>query len=147
VDTSVHGKTSSIPKPLIMIVGQIRLDTASFHSGMMTSRLSLMNSGEPEVVQKDHPKKIGSMPPNNCDPAHTPVDPGDHACPKCGVEMEPIETTVEGPQVQQLQLCPICYLVTWSDSASLHVQKGVPMEKDASPGSEAGWLLGEPKEC
>jgi hypothetical protein len=61
--------------------------------------------------------------------------------------MEPIETTAKGPQVQQLQLCPICYLVTWSDSASLHVQQGVPMKKDASPGCEARWLLGEPKEC
>jgi hypothetical protein len=146
VDTNVHGKTSSIPKPLIRIT-QIRLDTASFYSDMMTSRLSLMNSSGPEAVRTDRPKKIGSMPQSNCDPAHTPVDHGVHQCPKCGTEMEPIETGVKGPPIQQLQLCPSCYVVTWSDSDVLHAQQGVPMKKDAGPGSEAGWLLAEPKEC
>jgi hypothetical protein len=38
------------------------------------------------------------MPPNNCDPAVTAIESalGDHLCPKCGVEMEPIDIGVEG---------------------------------------------------
>ena len=72
------------------------------------------------------------MPPNNCDPALTPVDPagGDHECPKCGVEMEPIEIGVEGLPLQELQLCPGCYLVTWSDQDGPHVRQGVPMKAE-----------------
>ena len=95
------------------------------------------------------------MPQNNCDPVPPPVDPelGDHPCPKCGVEMEPIDIGVEGLPLQQLQLCPGCYLVTWSDQNGLHARQGVPMKpgdhthSDASPGSEPGWLAGEPEEC
>jgi len=89
------------------------------------------------------------MPQNNYDPAPTPVDPAaeDHGCPKCGVEMEPIEIGVEGLPLQQLQLCPGCYLVTWSDQDGLHVRQGVPMKKGLRPPSEAGWLAGEPEEC
>jgi hypothetical protein len=93
------------------------------------------------------------MPQNNCDPAPQPVDPslGNQECPKCGAKMEPIETGVEGPPVQQLQLCPDCYLVTWSDQDGLHARQGVPVKPDShgeiSPPREAGWLAGEPEEC
>jgi len=93
------------------------------------------------------------MPPNNCDPALAPPDAehGQQGCPKCGVEMEPIESTVEGLPLQQLQLCPNCYLVMWSDQDGLHLRQGVPM-KDGSPRSEPalgqpGRLVGEPTDC
>jgi hypothetical protein len=89
------------------------------------------------------------MPPNNCDPTLTPLDPAfqDGRCPKCGVEMEPIEIGVEGLPLQQLQLCPGCYLVMWSDQAGLHVRQGVPMHEGANPAGESGPLVGEPKAC
>jgi len=95
------------------------------------------------------------MPQDNYNRAFTPIDPalGDQQCPKCGVEMEPIETGVEGPPLQQLQLCPGCYLVTWSDQDGLHVRQGVPMPAGVDPrdeprlGREPGWVAGEPEEC
>ena len=40
--------------------------------------------------------------------------------PKCGVEMEPIEMSAEGLAVQELQLCPSCYLATWTDQDGPH---------------------------
>ncbi len=104
------------------------------------------------------------MPRNNCDPAPIPTDPesGDQWCPKCGVEMEPIESHLEGLPLQQLQLCPGCYLVMWSDLDGLHVRQGVPMGssigdgagKDSSsrkngagaPG-HAAHMVGEPTDC
>jgi hypothetical protein len=106
------------------------------------------------------------MPRNNCDPAPIPPDPesGDQRCPKCGVEMEPIESNVEGLPLQQLQLCPGCYLVIWSDLDGLHVRQGVPMgpmgtsigddaDKDSSSKNGAGahghaaHMIGEPTDC
>jgi len=48
-------------------------------------------------------------------------------CPKCGIEMEPIDIEVEGLPLQQLRLCPLCYLVAWNDEDGLHVRQGVPM--------------------
>jgi len=88
------------------------------------------------------------MPQNNCDPARTPVDLalGDRACPKCGAEMEPIDIEVEGLPLQNLQLCPGCYLVTWSDQEGLHVRQGVPMKKGVNPRSEPS-LGSEPEQC
>jgi len=88
------------------------------------------------------------MPPNNYDPAPIPINPasGGHDCPKCGVEMEPIEVGIEGPPLQELQLCPKCYLVTWSDEHGLHLRQGVPMNGSA-PQSEPLSLPGEPEEC
>jgi hypothetical protein len=68
----------------------------------------------------------------------------DNECPKCGVEMEPIEVTVEELPIQQLQLCPKCYLVTWRDHEGLHSQQGFPLEKGAEAETEAG---SEPEEC
>jgi len=89
------------------------------------------------------------MPPKLCDPALTPIDQAlvDDECPKCGAEMEPIEMGVEGPPIQKLQLCPRCYLVTWSDQNGLHVQQGVPVKKSANAPSERSRSADAPKEC
>jgi hypothetical protein len=119
------------------------------HLDIVTLRPWPINSGKREVVRTDHRKRIGFMPPNNCDPALTPVDPpaGDHECPKCGVEMEPIEIGVEGLPLQELQLCPGCYLVTWSDQDGPHVRQGVPVKKGVHSFRDPGWAGGEPEEC
>jgi hypothetical protein len=90
------------------------------------------------------------MPLNNYDPAVTPLNPdalADRRCPKCGVEMEPIEVGVEGLPLEQLQLCPVCYLVMWTDRDGFHVRQGVPMGAGANPSGEPGPLVGEPKAC
>jgi uncharacterized protein with PIN domain len=73
------------------------------------------------------------MLPNNCDPALTHLDraPEEGRCPKCGVEMEPIQSSIEELPVQELQLCPRCYLVIWRDAAGFQIRQGVPMKKDA----------------
>ena len=122
---------------------------ASSPSDTMKSRPSLMNSGKREAVQTDRRRKIGFMPRKNCDPAPTPVDlgPSSNECPKCGTEMEPIETGVGGPSLEHLHLCPGCYLVMWSDQNGFHVRQGVPMKAGGNSRSEPGWLVGEPKEC
>ena len=65
--------------------------------------------------------------------AQDPVpDTMDSTCPRCGTEMEPIEPSPQGPPVQELQLCPNCYLVIWSDQQGLHLQQGVPMKEGVS---------------
>lgn len=66
-------------------------------------------------------------PPSNGDP---PLDPAleDQRCPKCGAEMESIESEVEGLPLEHLQLCPRCYLVVWRDRDGFQVRQGVPME-------------------
>ena len=89
------------------------------------------------------------MPPNNYDPVAIPLDAaaGDRRCPKCDVEMEPIEIGVEGLPLEHLQLCPLCYLVMWSDQAGLHVRQGVPMNNSADPHSAPPWQAGEPEKC
>jgi hypothetical protein len=56
--------------------------------------------------------------------------------------MEPIDIEVEGLPLQGLQLCPGCYLVTWTDKDGPHVRQGVPMRAGVNP-SELG--LGEPR--
>ncbi len=66
-----------------------------------------------------------------------PLNDADHRCPKCATEMEPIHSDVEGLNVQQLQLCPDCYTVIWSDQEGLHVRQGVPVKKNAEGGSDA----------
>jgi hypothetical protein len=70
-----------------------------------------------------------------------------YECPKCGAAMEPIEIGVEGLPIEQLQLCPGCYLVTWSDRDGLHVRQGVPMKPGVDPRSQPRLLEGEPEEC
>lgn len=89
------------------------------------------------------------MPPNNSDPAFPSVDTEllDRKCPKCGTEMEPIESSVEGLPLQQLQLCPGCYLVMWSDPEGLHVRQGMPVREGVDPRSEPIPLDGEPTKC
>jgi hypothetical protein len=79
----------------------------------------------------DHPRKIGLMQQNNCDPGDKPIGLalGDESCPKCGTEMEPIDIEVADLPVRQLQLCPECYLVTWMDDTGFQVRQGVPMNK------------------
>ncbi len=89
------------------------------------------------------------MPRKNYDPDLTPVDPilRGHGCPKCGVEMEPIETGVEGPPLEQLQLCPHCFLVMWSDQEGFHAQQGVPVKKGLDSRNNPEWPVRHPKEC
>ena len=95
------------------------------------------------------------MPRNNCDLALTPVDGAleDYNCPKCGAEMDPIESGGVGLPVQRLELCPSCYLVVWTDQDGFHTRQGVPMKKGdhpssgSEPRSEPPWLVGEPEEC
>ena len=51
-------------------------------------------------------------------------------CPKCGAQMEPIEVAVEGLPIEQLRLCPDCYLVEWSDATGGSIEQGIPVPKD-----------------
>ena len=89
------------------------------------------------------------MPQNNYDPAPPPGDAqlSDSRCPKCGNEMEPIEVGVEGPPLQELQLCPGCYLVTWTDHDGPHIRQGVPVRKDIDLRRDPESLPGEPEQC
>ena len=50
------------------------------------------------------------------------------ACPKCGVEMELIDVPTDELPMQQLELCPSCYLVTWKDEQGFQCRQGVPMK-------------------
>jgi len=95
------------------------------------------------------------MPPNNCDPAPTPVEAAaaDSACPKCRVQMEPIDVEVEELHVENLQLCPNCYLVTWTDHDGIHLRQGLPVKNglsvpnDQTPPQDHAWMVGEPEKC
>ena len=69
----------------------------------------------------------------------------DLGCPKCGMEMEPIGIEAEGLPFQELQLCPACYLVTWTDQDGPHLRQGVPVKPGLNPGFDPE--LGEPEEC
>lgn len=71
----------------------------------------------------------------------------DSLCPKCGAEMEPIDTEPGGPSLDHLQLCPDCYLVLWIDEAGLQVRQGVPMKKDTAPVNAPEWPMGAPRKC
>jgi hypothetical protein len=61
--------------------------------------------------------------------------------------MESIETDMKAPPLEQLQLCPRCYLVIWSDEAGLHIRQGVPMKEGGSPVSDPSWFMSEPEKC
>jgi hypothetical protein len=78
----------------------------------------------------------------NSGPVGLPADPfrKDSECPKCGAEMEQIEVALEELPIQQLQLCPKCYVVTWRDDGGLHAQQGFPVKKGHGP-------LAGPQEC
>ncbi len=71
------------------------------------------------------------MPPTNGEAR--PVEPAcaDRKCPKCGAETEPFEIPAEGLPIEELQLCPACYLVTWHDQAGFHVRQGSPVKVGA----------------
>jgi hypothetical protein len=49
------------------------------------------------------------------------------ACPHCGAEMEPIEAEAEELPFRQLNLCPVCYLVSFKDDDGVHLRQGVPV--------------------
>src|SRR5271167_2449348 len=112
----------------------------------MTSPRSLMSSGKPGAAQTGRHRRIGFMPPNNCDPAATPIEAApiddaeleEGACPKCGAVMEPIESAVEGLPLEHLQLCPDCYLVMWRNEDGFQIRQGVPMKGDADVPGNAG---------
>ena len=88
------------------------------------------------------------LPPKDSDPVPIPADSvlWEHECPKCGVEMEPIEIGVAGLPLKELELCPACYLVVWRDQGGFQVRQGVPMKKNVSPTDGRPWLNGGPKE-
>jgi hypothetical protein len=44
--------------------------------------------------------------------------------------MEPIDVPMEGLPLQQLRLCPQCYLVTWSDENGFQCSQGVPVKNN-----------------
>jgi len=71
------------------------------------------------------------MPRSNFDLKHPPAAASlaDENCPKCGTEMEPIDSAVEGLPLRQLRLCPQCYLVTWHDETGFQSRQGVPVKK------------------
>ncbi len=89
------------------------------------------------------------MPQNNSEPDLRAGNPSLNAskCPKCGVEMERIDTAADGPQVLELQLCPKCYLVTWSDQDGMHVRQGVAMNGGDQPAAASPLLFADPKKC
>jgi hypothetical protein len=66
----------------------------------------------------------------------------EQTCPNCGSEMEPIDIAVEGLALEQLRLCPRCYLVAWNDEKGMQTRQGVPVRENAD-------LSGKPKkgEC
>ena len=64
------------------------------------------------------------------------------SCPKCGAEMEPIETTVEQLPLQDVRLCPNCYLVSWNGAGGVQFRQGVPVPNSSRARSE-----GNKREC
>ena len=50
--------------------------------------------------------------------------------------MEPVDIQVEDLPIQQLLLCPECYLVTWNDESGFQSRQGVPMKKGFSPDAD-----------
>jgi hypothetical protein len=50
--------------------------------------------------------------------------------------MEQVKIDVEGLPIQQLRLCPDCYLVTWSDENGFHSRQGIPMKEGSGPGPQ-----------
>lgn len=81
-------------------------------------------------------------------PVHV-AELGEDVCPKCGADTESIEPSAGGPFLQQLRLCPACYLVTWTDQDGLHLRQGVPMAKGVDPATlgEPMWQSGDPESC
>ena len=74
----------------------------------------------------------------NGDPAPRPLYAAcaESTCPKCGTETEPFEISVEVLPLEELKLCPACYLVTWRDQEGFHVRQGLPVKKGANSAIE-----------
>jgi hypothetical protein len=83
------------------------------------------------------------MPRTSIDSVPAPADllAADRECPKCGAETEPIESAVEGLALEQLQLCPACYLVTWRDHEGFHIRQGSPVKEADGSGDGPDRLL------
>jgi uncharacterized protein YjbJ (UPF0337 family) len=92
---------------------------ASFHSGMLTSQLSLMSAGKLEVVQKDQRRKTGFMPPKPCAPALTPRGP--HSRPQASTWMESLNRKKENNMMKPSTTDQI--------KGSFHEMKGKAKEK------------------
>ena len=56
----------------------------------------------------------------------------DNNCPKCGATMEIIDVQVETLPLNEVHLCPSCYVVTWLDDTGFQVRQGVPVTKEFS---------------
>ncbi len=54
-------------------------------------------------------------------------------CPRCCSEMEPIESACEQFAVEELRLCPNCYLVVWGDGTHTETRQGVPVKTSFTP--------------
>jgi len=102
--------------------------------------------GNPLIVPQNRPG-AGSLNLTSYMAHAAPADGSEIAIVGRGVAMEPIEMAVEGLPLQELQLCPSCYLVMWSDEEGIHARQGVPMERDVHPRAEPGLVVGEPKKC
>ena len=86
---------------------------------------------------------------NNCDPglSQNSGSAMDRLCPHCGSDMEKIDSGRERV-LHDLQLCPGCYLVTWTDIAGIHMRQGIPAAQDGRPPAAARqWFVGDPKPC
>jgi len=47
--------------------------------------------------------------------------------------MEPIESACDQLSVDELRLCPNCYLVVWDDHAHTETRQGVPVKTSFTP--------------
>jgi len=47
--------------------------------------------------------------------------------------MEPIDSAVDHVLLDQLRLCPECYLVAWNDRTGLQTRQGVPVKPSYVP--------------
>ena len=50
-------------------------------------------------------------------------------CPRCGAEMEEIDSAEKLPTMHELRLCSKCYLVEWQDETGFQLRQGVPVSK------------------
>jgi uncharacterized protein with PIN domain len=55
-------------------------------------------------------------------------------CPRCGTEMEPIDSTAVEVPVWELRLCPQCYLVAWKDQSGTQTSQGIPVKQSLKSG-------------
>lgn len=48
-------------------------------------------------------------------------------CPRCGATMEEIENGFDELPLEQMRLCPSCYLVAWRDDAGEQFGQGTAL--------------------